>query len=200
MQPFAAANCCLQERIFRQERSLRGVPRYSAEPSRARDSERRGASPSASQSTVRKPELRAGGFDRASHVWTLVARQVVHHDDVTGARGRDENLFDVGEKAGPIDGPVEHPRRGHARDAQRGEKRRGVPPAVGRVIDHVDPAPAARIATDEIRAHAAFIQKHQPRGVKRRGRLLPQRAGEGDVSAVVFGRAYGFFKVGIRVL
>ena len=31
--------------------------------------------------------------------WTLVARQVVHHDDVAVPQGRREDLFDVRERA-----------------------------------------------------------------------------------------------------
>jgi hypothetical protein len=49
------------------------------------------------------------------------------------------------------------------------------------------------IAAYEIRAHATFIEKHEPCGVERRGGGVPGGSGERDVSAVVFGRAYRFF-------
>ena len=140
-----------------------------------------------------KPAWRAAGFDRSSHRGVLVTRQVVHDDDVTGRERWHQDLLDVGQKTGAVDRPIKHGRRGEACHAQRSEKRRGVPAAIRRVVG--DPGagqPAAR-AANQIGPHTTLIEKHEARGIERRRRGAPGRAGEADVSAIVFRRVYRFF-------
>ena len=49
------------------------------------------------------------------------------------------------------------------------------------------------VAPDQVRRNAAFVQKHQARGVEARGGRPPLLASRRDVRPIVFGRAYGFF-------
>jgi hypothetical protein len=56
-----------------------------------------------------------------------------------------------------------------------------------------NPAPAAAIPSDEIRAHPTFVEKHQPRGVQRWGQVPPRLTRRGDVRAGLLGRAYRSF-------
>ena len=139
------------------------------------------------------PKTRAGTRDGPADHGTLVTRQVVHDDDVAGRQRRDQDLLDVGEEAGPIDRAIKHGRRGEARHAQGGEKRRGLPAAVGRVVGHAGAVEAAAVPAYEVSPHATFIEKHEARGIERRRGGLPGGAGERDVSAIVLGRAYRFF-------
>ena len=59
------------------------------------------------------------------------------------------------------------------------------------------PAPGAgqpaAIAANQIGPHTTLIEKHEARGIERRRRGAPDRAGEADVSAIVFRRVYRFF-------
>ncbi len=140
-----------------------------------------------------KPETGPAVLNRSADRRTLVTRQVVHDDDIAGGQRRDEDLLDVSEEARAVDRAIEDGGRGEARHAERGEKRRRMPAAIGRVVGDARTVEPPPIATHEIRAHATFIEKHEPRRVERRGGGVPGSAGERDVSAIVFGRAYRFF-------
>ena len=140
-----------------------------------------------------KPEVGAGVFNRAADRRALVARQVVHDDDVPRRQRGDEHQLDIRTKAGAINRAVEDGRRREARHAERGKKRRRVPAPIGRLIRHPRPIQAPSIATDQIRADATFIEKDEASGIERRRGRVPGRPRERDVSAVVFGRAYRFF-------
>lgn len=52
-----------------------------------------------------------------------------------------------------------------------------------------DAPPAAAIPAQQVGANAGFIQEHLARGIERRRRAAPRRAGCGHVSAMLFGRA-----------
>src|SRR4051794_18246572 len=62
--------------------------------------------------TVRRQieQRRSSSLDQRSDAWRLVARQVVHDDDVSRAHLRDENLLDVDLEGVAIDRTVEHER------------------------------------------------------------------------------------------
>ena len=140
-----------------------------------------------------KPELRADGFDRSSHRGALVTRQVVHDDDVAGRERWHQDLLDVGQKTGAVDRAIKHGWRGEACHAQRPEKRRGVPAAIRRVVGDPGAGQPAAIAANQIGPHTTLIEKHEARGIERRRRGAPGRAGAADVSAIVFRRVYRFF-------
>lgn len=141
----------------------------------------------------KEPQAGAGRFNRAPDGRALVTRQVVHDDDIAGRERRDQDLLDVGKEAGAINWPVEHARGGEARDAERREKGSRVPAPVRGVIGNARAVQPAPIPSDQIRSDATFIEKYQARGIERRGRRVPGRPGERDVSARVFGGAYRFF-------
>jgi hypothetical protein len=65
-----------------------------------------------------------------SHRRSLVARQVVHDDDVAGAQFGHEHLGDVGFEPVAVDRPVQHHRRDHAGHAQARDQRGGLAVAV----------------------------------------------------------------------
>ena len=140
-----------------------------------------------------KPELRADGFDRSSHRGALVTREVVHDDDVARRERWRQDLLDVGQKTGAVDRAIKHGWRGEACHAQRPEKRRGVPAAIRRVVGDPGAGQPTAIAANPIGPHTTLIEKHEARGIERRRRGAPDRAGAADVSAIVFRRVYRFF-------
>ena len=72
----------------------------------------------------------------------------------------------------------------------------GLPVAARRVIVEARAARTAAIAAEQIRRHAAFIQKHVVTHVAQRLRVLPLASRSGDVSATLFVRVYGFLTAG----
>ena len=92
-----------------------------------------------------------------------------------------------------VHGPVDHTGRRQPLEAEGGDKRARVPPAVRGVIAHPLTARPAAIPPQQIRRDATLIEKDQVGEIEcglPRAPLLTRRR---DVSAIVFGRAYGFF-------
>ena len=79
-------------------------------------------------------EGRAGARNRGAHTGDLVDVEVVRDDEVPGVERGDENLFDVCQKAGAVNGAIEDAGRGQASDAERREERTGLRPRAGRVV------------------------------------------------------------------
>ena len=52
-------------------------------------------------------QLGAGRADEPANDFTLVAAEIVHDDDVAGMKRGDEDLFDIGPEALPVDRTVE---------------------------------------------------------------------------------------------
>jgi hypothetical protein len=77
-------------------------------------------------------EGRAGARNRAADAGDFVDVEVVRDDEVPGVERGDENLFDVGQEAGAVNGAIEDARRGQAGDAERGKERTGLPPRAAR--------------------------------------------------------------------
>ena len=88
------------------------------------------------------------GLDRLAHRLSFVRSEVVEHDDVVALEGRNEELFDVGQKALAVDGSVEQARRLDAVVAQSGEERRRLPVAVRDLGD--EPSAALRPAVEAV--------------------------------------------------
>ena len=134
----------------------------------------------------------ADRFNRVAHPVDLVGGEIVRDHDVAGLQRRDEDVFDVGEEAGPIHGAVQHPRGGEPRHPQRRDEGAALPPTLGRVIGNPLAAGAAPIPPEEIGGDAALIKKDEARWVEGWGRCRPLPAGGRDVGTVVFGRVHRF--------
>ena len=106
---------------------------------------------------------------------------------------RRQDLLEVGDEAGSVDRAIKDGGRGEPGHAERGDKRGGVPAAVGRVVGDAGAGQAATLAPHQGGPHATFIKKYAPGRVERGRRGVPRQARQHDVSAVVFGRAYRFF-------
>lgn len=140
-----------------------------------------------------EPELGTGHLNRLPHGGTLVATEVVHHDDVADAQRGHEHLLDVRQEARAVDRPVEDGRRRQAGDAQRRNERRGVPASIRRVIGDAHAALAAAVPPDQVGADTAFIEKQEAARVQARRRVLPGDSRQRHVGAGVLGRVYRFF-------
>jgi hypothetical protein len=60
------------------------------------------------------------------------------------------------------------------------------------VVGDAGAVAAAAITPNQIGADATFIEKNETTGIERRRRRMPSRPREGDISAIVFRRAYRF--------
>jgi len=76
----------------------------------------------------------------------LVARQIIHDDNVAVPQGWAEDLLDIGGEALTIDRPFDHQGSGQAVHAQGGDEGGDLPMAVGHIIDQPLATPAATIA------------------------------------------------------
>ena len=140
-----------------------------------------------------EPQRRAGRFNGGPDAVDLVGGEIIGDDDVAGLQRRDEDLFDVGEEAGPVHGASEDSGGGEPRHPQRGDEGAALPPPLGRVIGDPLAARPAPIAADQIGGDPAFIEKDEVGRVEGRGGRRPLRARGRDVGAIVFGRAHRFF-------
>jgi len=140
-----------------------------------------------------EPELGADGFDRRAHRRMFVDGEVVEHHHIARAQRRHQDLVDVGEKRRMVDRPVEHGRGPEAVEAQGRDDRVRLPMTAGRVIAEAGAAQAAAVTAQQIRGHAAFIQKHQLRHVAERLPGLPLPPGEGDIRPALLVGVYRFF-------
>jgi hypothetical protein len=140
-----------------------------------------------------KPDMRADGFNRGADLGLFVHHEVIEHDDIAASQGRHQDLFDVGEKAHIVDRTVEDRRGADPVDRQRGDHRRGLPMATGRVVVQPGAPRTATVAAQEIGGDAALVQKHVLAGVVERQRVMPRAALRGDVRPLLFVGVYGFF-------
>jgi len=135
----------------------------------------------------------AGVRDRLADPADFVRTEVVRDDEIADVQGRDEDLFDVGEKARPVDRAVEDARCRETGHAERRDEGARLPAGKRRVV--VDPGAPRRppVSAQEIRGDAGLIEKDEVRRIPRRRPLAPVGAGRGDVRARVFAGAYRFF-------
>ena len=108
-------------------------------------------------------------------------------------QGGHEHLLDVGPKRLGVDRAVEDRRGAHAVEPERRDDRVGLPVPAGRMVVHACAPAAAPIATQEIRRHAAFIEKHVVPDVAERLPVPPVAAGRGYVRPALFVGVYRFF-------
>ena len=106
-------------------------------------------------------QRRAGRFNSVAHAGDCVRGEIVGNHHVTGLQRRHEDLFDVGEEAGPVHRSIQDPRGGEPRHAQRGDEGAALPPTLRRVIGDPLPTRAAPIPPEEIGGDPAFIEKDE---------------------------------------
>jgi hypothetical protein len=140
-----------------------------------------------------KTQARADTFNRGLHLRLLVHGEVVEDDDIAGAEGGHEHLFDVSEERWIIERAVEDGGRLHPIHAERGHDGVRVPMAVGRVIPQPQPAWTASIPSQQIGRDARLVHEDITARIVQGQRVLPAPARRGDISAPLFVGVYGFF-------
>jgi len=138
-------------------------------------------------------EMGPDGLDRRAHRRVFVDGEVVEDDHVAGAQGGHQDLIDVGEKRRMVDRSVEHRRGPEAIEAQRRHDRVRFPMAARRVIPEAGATQAAAVPAEQIRRHAAFIQKDILRHVAERLPAPPLAPSCGDVRPTLLVGVYRFF-------
>jgi len=140
-----------------------------------------------------KPDLGSRGLDRQTHDRLFVRGEVVQDDDIAGAQRGDEDLVDVRGECGVVDRAVKHGGRRESVRSKRGDHRVGLPVAARRVITETRADGTSAVAAQQIRRHAAFIEKQIVAGIAERlpGPPLPARGG--NVRPALFVGVYRFF-------
>jgi len=122
-----------------------------------------------------------------------VHREVVEHDNVSWPQGRHEDLLDVGAERHGVDRAVENGGGGQGRRPQGRDERVRLPMPARRVIDGARAARAARIATQQLRRDARFVDKDKRPRVVKGLRVAPAPPLSGDVGAALFVGVNRFF-------
>ncbi len=134
-----------------------------------------------------------GRLDGFAHPGDLVARQVVHDDDVAGGEAGGEHLLHIGLEGGTVHGAVQDHRRGEARCPQAGDEGGRLPVAPG---DRGVQTPALQAAPPEpghVGLGTRFIDKDKAFRLQPALPATPSPALGGHVGAFLFRRVRRFF-------
>jgi hypothetical protein len=138
-------------------------------------------------------QLGAGGADQAAHGLALVAAEIIHDDNIARAQGGDQELLDIGAKAGAVDWPVDDAGRGDAVVAQRRQKGQRAPAALRHLGDQASAATAAAMPAGHVGLGPGLVDEHQALGVKPALMRLPPGPAAGDVGAILLAGVQRFF-------
>jgi hypothetical protein len=140
-----------------------------------------------------REELGAGRADELAHGFAPVTAEIVHDDDVAGAKRGHEDLLDIGSKALAVDWPLKQPRRLDPIVAQRGQECCGLPVTVrdlGR-----EPAAARRPSSQRrhVGLSPGLVDEDQALRLDAILMLCPLRPPPRDVGTVAFASHHAFF-------
>lgn len=138
---------------------------------------------------VGRQELQDGAFplDCRPHGRKLVGGQVVHHDDVSVAQRRPQDLIDVSEKGRTAHGAVERHRGGDARQPESTDEGRRLPMPMGNRSAAALATWCAAVHAGHLGGGAAFIDEHQPLRVQVRLGVEPGLTAGSYVRSILFG-------------
>src|SRR5271165_7416629 len=112
---------------------------------------------------------------------SLVAGQIVEHDNVALGEGWDQDLLDIGAEHLAVDGSIDHPRRSDAIVAEGGDECHGLPMTMRdmRSQAFLSRTPAAQGL--HIRLHPRFVDEDQTLTIDVGLSSLPPRSLSHDV-------------------
>jgi hypothetical protein len=118
--------------------------------------------------TIRRQIKQARGrrLDHRTDGGPLVARQIVHHDDVTRLEFGEEDLFDVDFKSVPVDRPIEHKGCRDPADPKTSDEGRCLPVPMRDACSQPLPARAAPMRAGHVRQGPGFIDEDEALGIK----------------------------------
>lgn len=132
---------------------------------------------------------RDGLFDASD----LVARQIVHDDDVVGRQGRRQALLDIGQEGLAIHGAIEHHGRRQAGRAQGGGEGDGLPMAMGGFAHQSLAFHRPAIAPDHVGRSTGLVDEHQLARIEPGLTGLPGFPSFGDIRPVLLAGVQSFF-------
>ena len=135
------------------------------------------------------PRLSDGGSDSLS----FMASQIVHDDDISGSKCRNEGLFDIGPEADTVYRPVEQNRCVDPVMAQSCQEGEGPPPAKGRLGQEPLAFAAAAMAACHVGFGPGLIDKDQAAWIEPALIAPPARTPTRHVRPVLFGGVQRFF-------
>src|SRR5262249_28744026 len=138
-------------------------------------------------------QLGADAADQTAHSLALVTAQIVHDDDIAGAEGRDQELLNIGAKAGAVDWSVDDAGRGDAVVAQRRQEGQCPPAALRYLGDQASAATAAPMAAGHVGLGPGLVDEHQALGVKPALIRLPPAPAASDFGAILLAGVQSFF-------
>lgn len=145
--------------------------------------------------TVRwqKPKPRAGVRNQRVDGGLFVDGEIVEHHHVAAPQCGHQDLLDVGEETRVIDRAIEHGGRGQALETQAGDYRVRLPMSARRVIANPDAAQTAAVATEQVRGHPTFVEKHILPDIAEWKPRAPAPAVGDDIRPALFVGVDGFF-------
>ena len=109
------------------------------------------------------------------------------------ARAWAPELFEIGEEDIAVHRGIDDERRGHPVLAQAGDEGRRLPMAMGNLGDEPPAAPATSAQPRHVRGGAGLVDEDELLGVKPRLLVLPIRARQANVVAILLGCMQAFF-------
>ena len=100
-------------------------------------------------------------FDPLVRFLPLVARQIVHDDDIALAQLRREDALDIGLEGESVDRPVQHERRDQAACRQAGDDGRRFPVAVRNADPQALAAAAAAVGSGHVCGCPGLVDEHE---------------------------------------
>lgn len=133
------------------------------------------------------------GTDGAADGDTLVAAQVVEHDDVTWLERRDEELLDPGEEDHAVDGAIDDAGGLDSIRPQRGKERHSLPVAVRHAGHQALSKGCAAMGSGHVGLGPGLVHKDEAGGGKAALVAAPALTLGGDVGPMLFGGVQAFF-------
>jgi hypothetical protein len=123
----------------------------------------------------------------------LVARQIVHHDDVAWLEFGNEDFCDIDLESVPVDGTVEDEGRRDAADPKTGDEGRCLPVPVRDAGAQSLPARAAPMRAGHVRRGPGFVDEDEALGIKVELALEPVLSPLQNVGPILLTRVRGLF-------
>lgn len=142
----------------------------------------------------RQQEAMGAGISKGSaDGLAFVTAEIVEHDDVAGAQGRDEELGHPGKEHPPVDRAVDDAGSDDPLDAQSGQERHGRPTAVRNAPDQALPARGAAVRSGHVGLGPGLVDEDQTFGIDASLIAPPPGALTRDVGSFLLGGAQSFF-------
>jgi hypothetical protein len=134
-------------------------------------------------------KARPGFFDGGSDAGDLVARQVVHDDEIAVLQGWREELLHPGAERFAVHWAIDHTRSGDTIMPQRADKGRRLPMTEGNVRDETFAARRASVKARHLGRRACLVDEDKTLRVQFGLPREPFLAGLCDISALLLGGA-----------